>query len=368
MKSADVVIIGGGIIGCSIAYQLGKRGIHALVLEQGEIGMQASNAAVGLLAPFKLLAKPGNEQLELRRASLALFPTLVQELEELTGIDVEYQQTGSLRVADTRQVDRITQWVQGWREQGVEMEVVQEDISRFEPALSPEMQCAVSIPCESQVRATLYMQAVARAAELTGTTLLSHTAAIKMQCDEDGVHAVLTSLGERIECNSLVIAAGAWSNMVANLLCFGVDVAPISGQAIEVAQPASPVQHILFGEGIYIAPKSATHLYIGATHEDTGFTSVVSEHATAKLIDAACRLVPTLADTPVRAWTGLRPSTQNHRPTIGHASTFPNVLVATGHGGFGILLSAITSKLVADMIAHETEDNTKHRLIGPLGL
>lgn len=352
MKTADVVIVGGGIIGCSIAYQLGKRGVHALVLEQGEIGMQASNAAIGMLAPFHLTAKPGNEQVELRRASLALFPALVQELESLTGIPIEYQQIGSLRLADAGQHVRLIQWMQDWRAAGVDTNIVYNDLRRVEPALSPTHHLAVYIPCEAQVRTQRYMQAVARASELTGATLREHTAMVGAKCREEGVQAVYTSHGEMIACGSLVIAAGAWSNMVAGLLSFGAHVKPQGGQAIEVSQPVTPVKHLLFGDGVYIAPKSGKKLYIGATHEDMGFTPTTSEDSTAKLLAAARAVVPGISDVHARAWAGLRPA-YRHGPYIGRASVFPNVFLATGHGGFGILLSPITGQMIADLVIGE---------------
>lgn len=355
MKTADVVIVGGGIIGCSIAYQLGKRGVHTLVLEQDEIGMQASSAAIGMLAPFHLTAKPGDEQVELRRKSLALFPALSQELEEQTGIDIEYQQTGSLRIADAGQHVRLIQWMQDWRAVGVDTNIIYNDLRRVEPALSPAHRLAVRIPCEAQVRAPRYMQAIARAAELAGATLASHTALIGIKSREEGTQAVYTSRGDMIACGSLVVAAGAWSNMVMGLLNSSVQVKPQGGQAIEVAQPATPVRHLLFGDGVYIAPKSKKHLYIGATHEDMGFSPAVSEESTSKLLAAARALVPGISDTHVRAWAGLRPAARRDGPYIGRASVFPNVFLATGHGGFGILLSAITGQMIADLIISEKQ-------------
>src|SRR5579864_5548678 len=97
--TTDVLVLGGGVIGCSVAYQLAQRGVDVVVLELGEIGAQASSAATGLLAPFKLLGKLDDPYLALQRASLALFPTIARDLEELTGVAVDYQQTGCIRVA-----------------------------------------------------------------------------------------------------------------------------------------------------------------------------------------------------------------------------------------------------------------------------
>lgn len=351
-QSADVVIIGGGVIGCAVAYELGKRGMSVIVVEQSEIGMQASSAATGMLAPFKPLGKLDDPYLAFQRASLALFPSLVAELEELTGISVEYHETGCIRLGHPKQLARLERWAAAWRDAGISMQVLQgDDLARIEPTLAEGYQVAVSIPCEPQVRAVAYMRAVAQAAERSGAVLISGSQVVGVERDGSRVIAVRTSQEEIITCGSLVVAAGAWSGIVGDLLGLHIPVTPAGGQSIELCQPLRPVAHIIFGEGVYLAPKLDGRLYVGATHEEMGFYPRVLPDGTSRLLDAAQRLVPDLCGCVVeRSWAGLRPSTPDRRPILGLAPGWDNVVLACGHNGFGILLSPVTAQVIADLL------------------
>jgi glycine oxidase len=352
-NATDVVILGGGVIGCSLAYQLARRGVSVVVLESGEIGAQASSAATGLLAPFKLLGKADDAYLALQRASLALFPRLARELEELTGLSIDYQQTGCIRLASMSQSVRLQEWVAAWCSRGVTMTVLQGDkLAQQVPALAESYQIAVSIPSEPQVQAVSYMRAIARAAELSGARLASGCQIVGVDRDGSRVIAVRAAGGDRFACGSLILATGAWSGQVGNtLLGLQLPVAPAGGQSLELRQPRQPLHHILFGEGIYLAPKSDGRLYVGATHEEMGFVPRVTSEGTAWLLDAVRRLIPGLIGCVVeRAWAGLRPATPDRRPILGLAPSWSNVALACGHNGFGVLLSAITGQAIADLV------------------
>ncbi len=351
-QSADVVVLGGGVIGCSVAYQLARRGVRVTVIDAGEMGAQASAAATGMLAPFKLLGGD-DSYLGLQRASLALFPGLVHELEEVTGICIDYQQTGSVRLARVSQLARLEAWVAAWCSRGVDMSMLQGgELARVEPALAPSYQVGVSLPSEAQVLAPAFAAALARAAALSGVHLFSGCQVVAVDRAGSRVVAVRTADGRVVGCGSVVLAAGAWSGQVGGEL-FGlqVPVTPANGQSVELRQPDIPVQHMVFGDGVYIAPKSGRRLYVGATHEDTGFTPTVTAQGTARLLEAACKLVPALAGCAVeRAWAGLRPSTPDRRPVLGPAPGWENVALACGHNGFGVLLSAVTGQVIADLV------------------
>jgi glycine oxidase len=347
----DVVILGGGIIGCSIAYQLAKRGRQVCVLDTGQIGAQASSAAVGALAPMKLFARRDNPLLALHLKSLALFPSFLQEIEQITEHSCEYQQSGAVRFARATERERIAAWVDEWREE-IPMHVKgREEIREQEPAIDASSSLAVFIPTEAQVCASAYMRAVAMAARRTGATLSGERRIEGIISCGARVRAVRTDTGT-IPCDALLLAAGAWSGQVGKLLGLRLPVRPMAGQAIEMAQPPFPIRHLLFGEGVYIAPKSYTTLYIGATQEDMGFTPHVQATGVVRLVEKASRLVPALASLSVkRAWVGLRPTTPDHLPILGKAPGWENVTVATGHGGFGVLLSVITGITIADFVS-----------------
>ena len=365
-QSVDVVVIGGGVIGCAVAYELARRGMQVTVLEQGEIGMQASSAATGLLAPYKLLGKRDDAYLTLLRASLALFPEMVARLETESGLNVEYQESGCVRLAQHERIDRLREWATGWSQAGISMQVIEgEDLAAFEPALDKRHQTAVYISGEPQVRASRFVQAYAQACRQSGVTLRSGCSVVEVERAGTRVSAVQTSQGERFACGQVVLATGAWSGLLGVLLQLEIPVRPARGESFLIAQPNVPVQHIVFGEGIYLAPRKGDQIVVGATHEDAGFSTEVSEAGIAKLFGAACRLVPGLVEcTPSHAWAGLRPATPDRRPVLGLAPGWKNVALATGHNGFGVLLSVVTGQVIADVVT----DGTVSELIGSFSL
>jgi glycine oxidase len=352
-SSADVIVVGGGVIGCSVGYHLAARGLRVTVLECGTVGGQASSAATGLLAPFKLLAKPDDSYLALQRASLALFPALVEEIEAATGMRVEYHETGTVRLAQEKQVAALRSWAALWSDAGMPMEVVQDArLASLEPGLSPSYRVAVFIPGEPQVRAASFMAAMAQAARLAGVTLLEGCQVIGVEQSGARAVAVRTAQGETIGCSHVVLAAGAWSGGAAGWLGLEVPVRPLQGQSLLLPQAGpAPVRHTLFGEGIYVVPRADKTLVVGSTYDEVGFACQVTPDGVARLLSAARRLVPALSKVPVlQAAAGLRPRTPDSRPILGPAPLWENVTLATGHNGFGVLLSPLTGQIVADVI------------------
>src|SRR5215472_2226126 len=211
-STTDVVIVGGGVIGCAIAYHLRKSGIDVTVLDQGEIGAEASSAAAGLLAPLGSLSGPGPFA-DLLLASFALFPALVPELEDASGTNLEYEQTGALRVVrDTKQIANLRQRMKAWQPLGLEMHWLTGDEARQrEPLLAPGVCAAIYGPEESQIKASHVVKAFSLAAAKRGAKLYSHREITGVQHQNARVTGVYTSQGEAIGCNHLVIAAGAWA-------------------------------------------------------------------------------------------------------------------------------------------------------------
>src|SRR5215467_12251925 len=211
-KSSGVVIIGGGVIGCAIAYFLRKRGIGVTVLERGEIGAQASNAAAGLLAPLGPLSGPG-PLADLLLGSFALFPELVRELEDASGIQVEYRRTGALRIVrNAKRVASLHKRMEEWQPLGLQVSwLTGEEARQREPLLAPEICAAIYAPEESQVSAPLLVKAFALAASRLGAVFYSHSEIKDLQRQGTRVTGVYTSADETLACEHLVIAAGAWA-------------------------------------------------------------------------------------------------------------------------------------------------------------
>src|SRR5215469_9136599 len=350
--TTEDVIAGGGVIGCAIAYQLRRSGVDVAVLDQGEIGAEASSAAAGLLAPLGSLSGPG-VYADLLFASFALFPALVPELEEASGIHLEYEQSGALRVVrNSKHIPDLRKRMKAWQPLGLQMQWLTGDGARqHEPLLSPDVCAAIYAPEESQIKASRVVKAFSVAAARSGAKLHHHSEITGIQQHQASVTGVYTSRGETIGCNHLVVAAGAWAAHFSEWLHIELPVSPQRGQILTLRQPSQPLSHIIFGEAVYLAPKSGNTVLVGATREEVGFNKQLTAGGVAWLLNTAIRLIPSLESSAIdQMWTGLRPRTPDNQPLLGPAPNWENVTLAVGHGSVGILLSAITGKAIAELV------------------
>lgn len=350
--ATDVAIVGGGIIGCAIAYNLRKLGIDVIVFDKGEIGAEASSAAAGLLAPLGPLSGPGPFA-DLLLASFALFPSLVAELEEVSGIHTEYERTGALRiVSNPRHVANLRKRMQEWQPLGLEMHWLSGDEARQrEPLLSPDVCAAIYAPEESQISAPQLTRAFAQAAIERGAKLYSHSEITGIQHYNARVTGIQIAQGATISCNHLIIATGAWSACCSEWLNIPVSVIPQRGQMLSIRQPTPPLYSIVFGEAAYLAPKAGNTIIVGASKDEVGFDKHVTAGGLSWLLNTAIRLTPTLESCAVeRVWAGLRPKTPDSQPILDAVPDWENVTLAVGHGSVGIMLSAITGQVIAEVV------------------
>ena len=350
--TTDVVIAGGGVIGCAIAYHLRKLGVDVSVLERGEIGAEASSAAAGLLAPLGPLSGPGAFA-DLLLSSFALMPTLVSELEDASAMRLEYERPGSLRVVrDSKHIPNLRKRMQAWQPLELQMQwLTGEEARQREPLLSPDICAAVYAPEESQIKASHVVKAFSVAAAKRGAVLRGHSEITGVQRDHARVTGVYTSEGETIGCKHLVVATGAWAARSGVWLNVKIPVSPQRGQILSLRQPALPLRHIIFGEAVYLASKSGNTLLVGATKEEVGFDKQLTAGGVAWLLNTAIRLAPSLESSAIdQMWAGLRPRTPDNQPILGPAPGWENVTFAIGHGSTGILLSAITGKAIAELV------------------
>lgn len=351
-SNADVVVAGGGVIGCAIAYQLRQSGVDVAVLDRGEIGAEASSAAAGLLAPLGSLSGPGAFA-DLLLASFALFPALVPELEDASGIHLEYEQPGALRVVrNAKHIPDLRKRMKVWQPLGLQMQWLTGDEARqHEPLLSPDVCAAIYAPEESQIKASHVVKAFSVAAARSGAKLHHHRAITGIQQYHARVTGVYTSKDETIGCNHLVVASGAWAAHFGEWLNIELPVSPQRGQILTLRQPSRPLHDIIFGEAVYLAPKSANTVLVGATREEGGFDKQLTAGGVAWLLNTAIRLIPSLESSAIdQMWTGLRPKTPDNQPILGPGPGWENVTLAVGHGSVGILLSAITGKAIAELV------------------
>ena len=346
MRRPDVLIVGGGIIGCALAYYLAKEGVRATVLERGEIGGEASGASAGMLAPLAEAHGPG-PFLDLALKSLNMFPVLVEELQELTGIDTGYSQCGLLRVsfspADDEQLRARYLWLSSL---GMGVELLRGEEARLlEPRLSPQVTMALLSPQEGQVEASSMTQALAEAARRLGASIEVGAEALGLLHRKGRVMGVRTSRG-RLLAATVMVAAGAWSGRLLKAVGIPIDTPPVRGQM--VAYRGLVVRHIIWGPEGYLVPKTRGFTYAGATVERVGFRPHTTRAGLRRLRRMAGHLVPFLARAEVASsWAGLRPGSPDGLPVIGPLPRWEGLWVATGHFRNGVLLAPITGQALA---------------------
>ncbi len=358
-RHSDVIIVGGGVVGCTIAYHLVLAGARVTLLERREVAGEASGAAAGMLAPLSESSRPG-PFLDLCLASLRLFPALADALHQETGIDIEYLPSGILRVALTEDEERELrhrfEWQTALGGLGLPLEWVDAAaLGRLEPRLAPA-RGAISSPQEHQVSAGRLTQALAHAAARRGAALRQGVAVTGLATNGRRVTGVRTPAGNA-SGGEVVLAAGSWTGAFARRLGVPLPVRPVRGQMLAFADFALPLRHVVWGEAAYLVPKANGFLFVGATVEDVGFRRSTTVRGLRHLRRAARALVPSLAYGEVASsWAGLRPGSADGLPILGRVPGWDGVSVASGHFRNGILLAPITGRLMAQLLTGgETE-------------
>ncbi len=355
---ADVVVVGAGIIGCAIAYELSRRGVRCLVLESRRAGMAATNAAAGVLAPLAEFRRPG-ALVHFGLASLRLWPQWVARLgDEVPDIDVEFTLNGVLRVAFAD--DELAELRAGLRyreELGVELlELDAAQLRDAEPRLSDRVIGGVLCPEEGQVSSQLFTLALARAVRKHGSRVVEQAPAVGFRQRDGRVTAVRTPRGE-FACDRLVLAAGPWTRPLARKLGVEVPTRPVRGQMLALGRMVTPIHQPIWGPRGYVLPRANGLVFAGATVEEVGFRFRTTKRGLAQVRGAAFELVPQLRHAREHfSWAGLRPGSPDGLPIMGALPGWENVTVATGHFRNGILLAPITGELIARAIAEGRTD------------
>jgi glycine oxidase len=355
----DVAVVGGGIVGCVVAYYLARQGARVALFDRDRIGAQASSAAAGMLAPLAEDAGPG-PFLDLALASLQRYAALAADLRASTGIDIELLTPGLLRVALDDGEAADYQAALAWqRDLGLPVRWLDAAALRaLVPAIAPAARGAVYSEAEHQVNPIRVTEALARGAVAHGAVL--HEGSPVRGLLRQGPRVVGLRLGDGdLPAGHVVLAAGAWAAACGEWLGVRLPVEPIKGQMVAVAPHSARaretgvaestiLRHTLYGRDGYLVPKADGTIYAGATVERVGFDRRVTAGGIARLLALLPALVPGLGDpTFVRAWAGLRPGTPDHLPILGPVPGLDGVTLATGHYRNGILLAPITGELIA---------------------
>jgi glycine oxidase len=353
-RTADVIVIGGGLIGSSLALRLAQAKLRVLVFDRGEPGAEASRAAAGMIAPQGESVEP-DAFFALCARSHALFPDYVGEIEELSGQEVDFRRQGSLLVAvEEKQVAELEKLFWTQTRAGLPLErLTPAGLEQRMPGLSPEVRLALGVSEDHWVDNEKLTAAVIEAARRLGVRFHAHCAVNELRVREDRVEAILAGPAENgsalFSAGCFVLAAGCWSGDLAAGVGLPLPLEPCRGQMMEFESPRE-IPHVIRAGIHYLVPRSGRRLLIGTTAEYAGFEKTVTAGGMQSILEGAARFAPFLKECFFRrAWAGLRPDTSDHLPILGYGR-LRNLALATGHFRHGILLAPLTAQLVSDLV------------------
>jgi glycine oxidase len=350
----DVLIIGGGIIGGSIAWELARRGLHPLVLDRQEAGREASWAAAGMLQPSPESAD-GLPLVPLARASLALYPEFAAAIEADSGRTVGLRRNGAMEILfSSDAVRELSALVALHRSLGLPTEALPLDEAfKMEPALSPHAQAAALLPNECAIDNRALTDAVLAAAVARGAEVRAGVEVESLLVRGARVEGAITG-GQRFTAAHVVLAAGAFSSRLDVARRYAPTL-PVRGQMIALLSSAPPIERVLRSTRGYIVPRDDARpqrLVAGSTLENVGYEKRVTPEGIARILEAAKEIVPALESAEIiETWCGLRPDTPDHLPILG-PTDLDGLTIATGHFRNGILLAPVTAKLIAEWITY----------------
>lgn len=353
---ADVVVVGAGVIGCALARELCGAGLRVVVVDRERPGAGASSAAAGILSPQAEADGP-SPLLSLGLESRALFPRLVEELREETGIEVAYRTAGTLFIALDDEAEARIEARYVWQTAaGLPVERISGSrAATLEPALVHGTRIALRFPYDHQIDNEALNRALAAAVEHRGGIVLENAVVTEVLARNGRVEGVALASGSVVG-PKVVICAGAWSGQI-QLAGPSLPVVPVRGQMVALQAADLRIDRVIVTDRGYLVPRLDGRILVGSTMERCGFETSATAKGVGSLLALAQAVAPGLENAKIsRIWAGLRPATEDGLPILGEAgSPWPSGLFfATGHFRNGILLAPITARLVADTIVSGT--------------
>ncbi|MFM8581235.1 MAG: glycine oxidase ThiO [Planctomycetaceae bacterium] len=354
----DCVVVGGGVVGLSAAWELAGTGQNVAGLDQAAPGKESSWAGAGMLPPGNLAqARTGEERL--RSLSHELWPQWAATLLAETGIDPGFRREGGLEIRLGGSSQALDEEIRSWHAAGVECHPLAPQAAQaLEPALTSRVIAAYHLPAFGQVRNPRLLKALQAGCAARGVCVFPGTPA--WQWDRAGarVERVHTP-GGPFAAAQFVVAAGAWSEPLLAALGPAPWVRPMRGQIVLLNQPAGPdgppllLRPINLGHN-YLVPRGDGRVLVGSTEEDVGYDRRNTAAGVAGLLELACQVAPSLATSTIeRTWAGLRPRSIDGLPYLGKTAAASNVVIATGHFRAGLQLSPATARLVRNLVCDE---------------
>jgi len=367
----DCLIIGGGVIGLSLAYDLALHGLRVCLVDRQQPGREASWAGAGILPPMRYRSgDPPAHQLA--AVSFDLHARWAAELRESTGIDNGFRRCGAIYITRdesaedestaTGKQDRTSKQerIGAMQRSGVRVEpLAPSDLNQHEPNLTvnvtSDVTSALFVPEQAQVRNPRHLKALRVACESRGVDIRPYVAVEDFEVCGGRIESVITSQG-RLAAGQFCLTAGCWTGGLAQRLGLTPTIKPIRGQIALLTGGENILRHIIEVGRNYLVPRPDGHILVGSTEEDVGFNCQTTAEGIAGLLRLALQLVPKLAGCHVeRTWAGLRPGSTDSLPTIGPLPRLENAWIAAGHFRDGLLLSpgtaVVVSRLMRDVSA-----------------
>lgn len=345
----DVIVLGGGIIGCALAEELGRRGQRVVIVERGRIGQEASSAAAGILAAQMDVPRPG-PLFDLCQAARRLYPRWVEHLERRTGLSVGYHVDGILYLALTGREDHAMHRQMRWQgREGLRLERWSpKEVRQHEPAVDGRIKRGYHFPTEAQVDNAVLMQALAAACRTASVAVMEQAAIRRVIVDQQEVRGVETGRGE-LAAPVVINCLGSWAAL-GGAFPVPLPVEPARGQLLVFQGPKRLVRRAVMSGRAYVVQRRDGRLLAGSTVERVGFDKALTLEGMHSILSGV-RHMSSLLDrcTFKEAWAGLRPLSKDQLPILGMTS-IRGLYVATGHFRHGILLAPVTATLMADLI------------------
>lgn len=351
MAAFDVIVLGGGIIGCALAEELARRGRRVVVLERGRVGLEASSAAAGILSAQMDLAEPG-PFFELCQAARTLYPAWVRRIERAARMSTEFCVNGILYVAATSTEARAMAARARWqRRRGVRVERCSPgDIRRREPAVDGRFLAGFFFSSEAQLDNAVLMRALAIACRRAGVEVRERVSVRRVLVRGSSVIGVETD-HRALRAPVVVNCLGSWAAM-GGRFPVPLPVEPARGQILVFRSPVRLVRSSVMSGRAYMVQRRDGRVLVGSTVERAGFEKALTLEGMHRILCGVRRMSRAVArGTFVEAWAGLRPRTPDDLPILGPTRVH-GLYVATGHFRHGILLAPVTAVAMADLIAH----------------
>jgi glycine oxidase len=349
-RGGDVVVVGAGVIGLAIAFELATRGASVRIFDRSEPGGAASWAAAGMLAPYTEAVR--NEALlRLCASSLQAYPAFVASVFAASGVDANLRLNGVVHAAfDAAQLGGVRRLARRLEGEGVRCdELDREQLLAAEPWLGASVVGGIAIRGEGCVDNRRLGRALVAACEKRGVRV-ERSSFVRVECDGRRVLGIHTDLGY-VGARAVVNACGAWAATLSGVPSPCVPpIVPVKGQMIALAAPSGFVRHATWLPGAYLVPREDGRLLVGATVESVGFDERVTAQGMHELLQGALAAAPALGDFALtETWAGVRPGTPDGLPFLG-PTPIDGFLLATGHYRNGILLAPATARLIADTV------------------